>query len=114
LKNIFPDKKEIVAFWYSGAVIVPHGKMTNYVPIVYGSSYENYIVLRINKGTVIERLDMAEAEFEIYKDKKFQIFKETKYFQEKLEKLMNREYFSTEEQALDFMQNFHAVYYLSL
>lgn len=111
---MFPDKKEIVAVWYSGALIVPYGEMTNYVHMGYGSSYENYIVLRISKGIVIEHLDMVAAEFETYKDRKFQTFMETKEFQEELENLMNGEYKWTEEQALDFMQSFHAEYYLSL
>ena len=114
LKDVFPDKKEIVAVWYSGALIVPHGEMTNYVHMGYGSSYENYIVLRINKGIVIEYSDMVAAEFETYKDRKFQAFKETKEFQEELENLMNGEYDWTEEEALDFMQSYHAEYYLSL
>ncbi|KAF7772918.1 hypothetical protein PMAN_b0558 [Pseudoalteromonas marina] len=114
LEDVFPDKKEIVAVWYSGALIVPHGEMTNYVHMGYGSSYENYIVLRINKGIVIEHLDLVATEFEKYKGRKFQTFKETKEFQEELENLMNGEYDWTEEQALDFMQSFNAEYYLSL
>jgi hypothetical protein len=114
LNTLFPNKKEITASWYSGALIVPYGEMTNYVHMGYGSSYENYIVLRIKKGVVIEHLDLVAAEFETYKHRKFQTFKETKKFQEELENLMNGEYNWTEEQALDFMQSFHAEYYLSL
>ena len=114
LNTLFPNKKGIIATWYSGALIVPYGEMTNYVHMGYGSSYENYIVLRISKGGVIEHLDLVAAEFETYKGRKFQTFKETKKFQEELENLMNGEYNWTEDQALDFMQSFHAEYYLSL
>ncbi|MBA6231991.1 MULTISPECIES: hypothetical protein [unclassified Colwellia] len=114
LKSVFPNQKEILAAWYSGALIVPYGEMTNYVHMGYGSSYESYIVLRINNGVVIEHLVMVAAEFEKYKHRKFQTFKETKKFQDDLKNLMGGEYNWTEEQALSFMQSFHAEYYLSL
>ena len=114
LNTIFPSKKSVIANWYSGVLIVPYGEMTNYVHMGYGSSYENYIVLRINNGVVIEHLDLAAAEFETYKHRKFQAFKETEQFQQELKSLMNGEHKWTVDEALDFMQSFHAEYYLSL
>jgi hypothetical protein len=114
LKSVFPNKNEILAAWYSGALIVPYGEITNYVHMGYGSSYENYIVLRIKNGVVIEHLDFAASEFEKYKHRKFQTFKETKKFQDELKNLMGGKYNWTEEQALSFMQSFYAEYYLSL
>jgi hypothetical protein len=106
LKSIFPHKNKIVAYWYSGALIVPHGEMTNYVHMGYGSSYENYFILRISNGVVIEHLDLPAAEFEKYKHRKFQAFKATKKFQEKLKGLTGDEYNWSEGEALDFMQSF--------
>ncbi|MCT6699970.1 hypothetical protein [Rheinheimera sp. 4Y26] len=114
LNSILPNKKEIIAYWYSGVLIIPHGKITNYVHMGYGSSYEKYIVLRINRGVIIEHLDLVETEFETYKRRKFQIFKETAKFQENLKNLMSDEYNLSEYEALEFMQSFYAEYYLSL
>lgn len=114
LESIFPNKDKILADWYSGTLIVPYGEMTNYVHMGYGSSYEKYIVLRVVKGVVIEHLDLLAAEFETYKRRKFQTFKETKKFQEELKNLMGGEYNWSEDEALDFMQGFYAEYYLSL
>ena len=88
--------------------------MTNYVHMGYGSGYENYIVLRVNNGVVIEHLDLTSSEFETYKHRKFQTFRETEKFQEELKNLMGGEYNWSEDEALDFMQSFHAEYYLSL
>ena len=114
LESIFPNKKEIIADWYSGALIVPRGKMTNYVHMGYGSSYEKYTVLRISQGVVKEHLDLVAAEFETYKKRKFQTFKETEKFQNELKNLTGGEYNWSEDEALDFMQSFYAEYYLSL
>lgn len=114
LNTLFPNKNGIIATWYSGALIVPYGKMTNYVHMGYGSSYEKYIILRVSKGVVIEHLNLSVAEFETYKRRKFQEFKESKKFKEDLESLMSGQHNLTEEQALDFMQSYYAEYYLSL
>lgn len=114
LNTLFPNEKLIIATWYSGALIVPHGKMTQYVHMGYGSSYEKYIILQVSKGVVIEHLNFSADEFKTYKRRKFQEFKETKKFKEDLDKLMGGEHNWTEEQALDFMQSYYAEYYLSL
>nr|WP_136252413.1 hypothetical protein [Ningiella ruwaisensis] len=114
LNSIFPNKNKIFANWYSGALIVPYGEMTNYVHMGYGSSYEKYIVLQINQGVVIEHLDISAVEFETYKRIKFQTFKETEKFQEELKNLMGGEYNWSEDEAIDFMNSFYAEYYLSL
>lgn len=114
LNTLFPNKNWIIATWYSGALIVPYGEMTNYVHMGYGSSYEKYMILRVSKGVVIEHLNLVAAEFETYKRRKFQEFKESKKFKEDLEKLMSDQHNWTEDQALDFMQSYYAEYYLSL
>lgn len=114
LYELFPDSNSIKARWYSGALIIPHGEMTNYVHMGYGSSYESYIVIRIKDGVVVDYQDFAGSEFEKYKEKKFQAFKETLDFQKQLNELTTGEYDWSEEEALNFMQSFHAEYYLSL
>jgi hypothetical protein len=112
--ELFPKKKRVIATWYTGALIVPDGEMTNYVHMGYGSSYENYQVLRIQKGIVIEHLTFSSQQFEIYKERKFQNFKETKKFQEELNQFTTGEDKWSEEDALDYMQSAYAEYYLSI
>ena len=114
LKDLFPNKKYIVATWYSGALIIPHGKRTNYVHMGYGSTYEKYIVLRIDKGIVIEHLNYSSSQFDSYKNRKFQAFKETTKFQKELKELMVGEHKRSEEETINFMKSFYAEYYLSL
>ena len=114
LKTVFPNKKQIVAEWFNGALIVPSGERISYVHMGYGAMYERYQVLRIKAGTVYEHLHMSQSEFQAYKEKKFQIFRETKMFQSELRNLINGEYNWSEEQALRFMQSFYIEHYLSL
>ncbi|ESP91464.1 hypothetical protein PL2TA16_00263 [Pseudoalteromonas luteoviolacea 2ta16] len=80
----------------------------------YGSSYEEYIVIRVNKGTVVEFLNLSGEEFAKYKARKFQAFKGTSEFQQKLKNLIEEEHRWSEEDALYFMESFYAEYYLSL
>ncbi|EHR39369.1 hypothetical protein [Alishewanella jeotgali] len=112
--EIFPGRDSINAVWYSGSLVIPHGEMTHYVHMGYGSSYEYYIVIRISEGVVTDYQDFTAAEFDKYKEAKFQTFKETQEFQKQLEELTSGEYNWSEEDALFFLQNFHAEYYLSL
>jgi hypothetical protein len=42
------------ANWYSGDLVIPQGKMTKYVHMGYESQYEAYLILKIEKGYVVE------------------------------------------------------------
>ena len=53
LHDLFPSLTTVVADWYSGALIIPHGKITQYVHMGYGSSYESYQVIRVASGKII-------------------------------------------------------------
>lgn len=114
-EDMFPWASDgVVANWYSGALIVPQGKMTNYVHMGYGSSYESYQVLRIESGQVIEHLELSDDEFEEYRDIKFKEFTSTAEFKESLDEMREGPDAMTEEQILDFMRSFYAERYLSL
>ncbi|WP_444898098.1 hypothetical protein [Microbulbifer sp. SSSA005] len=113
LNEIFPAKTEVVAEWYSGVLIVPDGEMTNYIHMGYASTYEAYQILRINNGVVIEHMRMTEQEFRLYKNKKFEKFKESEQFKKEFENLTNGEHDWSEEEAIGFMRSYYAEYYLS-
>lgn len=38
--------------WYSGNLVIPQGKMTEYVHMGYESKYESYLIIKIEKGVV--------------------------------------------------------------
>jgi hypothetical protein len=114
LNDLALNQKNIIAKWYSGALIVPDGEMTEYVHMGYGSSYENYQVLRIKHGIVIEHLSFTAEQFDSFKVRKFQSFKETEKFNIELNKLVNGKDKWLKEDAIDFLQSFYAEYYLSI
>lgn len=47
----FPDR--VFAHWYSGIVRIPQGKMLEYIHMDYGSTYEEDLLIEIQKGVVV-------------------------------------------------------------
>ncbi len=114
LKTIFSENKQIIAKWYSGALIVPDGEKVNSVNMGYGTTYENYQILHVKNGVIVEHLKMSNNEFTKYKDKKFQAFRETDKFKKEFNNLTNGEYNWSKEEAIGFIQSYYAEHYLSL
>lgn len=115
LADLFPSATApLIALWYSGALIIPEGRMTNYVHMGYGSSYERYQVFRVSSGRVIERLELSGEEFQRYKATKFESFKKTDEFRQQMRELREEADGLTDEQIMDFMMSYHAERYLSL
>ncbi|MBT8062042.1 MAG: hypothetical protein KJO85_05115 [Gammaproteobacteria bacterium] len=114
LNALFPDADEVVAEWYSGALIIPAGGMVHYVHMGYGSTYEKYKVLRIRNGVVAEHLNLTYTEFLDYSDDKFLVFQATEEFQNKFDELTSGSNGFSENEAMGFMRSFYAEHYLSL
>ena len=54
LATLFPDYPErVFAHWYSGEIRVPRGKLLKYVHMGYGSTYEEDLLIAIEKGVVV-------------------------------------------------------------
>ena len=113
LGELYPGVAEVHADWYSGALIIPDGKMTEYVHMGYGSSYDHYQVLRVRAGQVVERLSLSGAEFAAYKERKFAEFMQTDAFKRAFADIRKEGDGLEEGQALDFMKSFFAEQYLS-
>jgi hypothetical protein len=112
--ELFPNQSRVVANWYTGALIVPDGEMTNYVHMGYGSSYSHYQIFRIKSGQVVEHLSMSEKEFDLYKNSKFDAFKSTPEFKKAYSDTKAEIGTMTNEQILDFLKSFYAEEYLSI
>jgi len=81
---LFPGQSRVPATWYSGALIIPDGKMTQYVHMGYGSTYSHYRIYRIDKGRVTETKSLSEREFIAYRKLKFAEFKKTEAYRQAL------------------------------
>lgn len=110
--TLFPNQSRVVASWYSGALIVPDGRMTSYVHMGYGSTYDHYRIYRIDKGRVIEALSLDEKEFVAYRARKFEAFKKTEQFRLALASLKKEEDRMEDEDIESFMMSYFAEDYL--
>jgi len=55
VSKIFKGKKlPVEAYWYSGILRIPRGKMLSYVHMGYGSVYEKELILTIENGKLVK------------------------------------------------------------
>jgi hypothetical protein len=113
ISDLYPGASEVLADWYTGALIVPDGKMTHYVHMGYGSSFDHYQIFRVRAGAVVEHLSMTGAEFEAYKEMKFAEFRKTETFKQAYAETRKDADGLDEQQTIDFMKSFFAESYLS-
>jgi len=53
LKTLFPEAQdEVFAFWYTGLLRCPTGKLLKYVHMGYESIYEKYLLIDVKDGVV--------------------------------------------------------------
>jgi len=77
LNEVFADQKNIQVDWYTGLLVLPQGKVVNYVHMGYGSTYQHYTILELNKGVLTQEKQFKRKAYEKFKEKQFQVFKQT-------------------------------------
>lgn len=77
INEVFPNNEKIKIDWLTGLLVIPHGKLVNYVHMGYGSTYKNYILLEIDKGDLKKEKYFKYKEYEMFKERQFQVFKQT-------------------------------------
>lgn len=87
IQNVFPDPTERALVWYSGVLVIPVGEMKNYVHLDYASNYENYILLKISNGNLVQSKKFTLSEYQQFKQKMFQLYKQTKEYKKLYKKL---------------------------
>lgn len=80
INEVFPEKKDIKIEWLTGLLVLPHGKLVNYVHMGYGSTYQNYMLLEIDKGDLKKEKRFKHEDYERFKEKQFQAFKQTEEY----------------------------------
>lgn len=87
LTAVFPNETQTKINWLTGLLVIPYGKLINYVHGSYASTYENYILIEINKGDLIKEKKFDYKEYANFKVRQFQVFKGTKEYEQAKEKL---------------------------
>ncbi|MDR1739858.1 MAG: hypothetical protein LBR45_03790 [Bacteroidales bacterium] len=80
IKDVFSGNKNIKIDWLTGLLVIPYGKLVDYVHMGYGSTYENYILLEFDKGNLKNEKYFEYQEYEKFKEKQFQVFKQTEEY----------------------------------
>lgn len=80
IKDVFPNQAQIKVDWLTGLLVIPHGKLVNYVHMGYGSTYKKYILLEIYKGDLKKEKNFKYKEYEKFKDRQFEVFKQTEEY----------------------------------
>lgn len=109
MEQVFPGQTHIKVDWQTGLLVIPYGKLVNYVHMGYGSTYEHYILLEINKGDVKKDKNLSASQYEAFKSKQFLAFKKTDKYQRLKTSLLQQEQME-EEDIDDFLRSFIVEY----
>ncbi|MFV0539267.1 MAG: hypothetical protein ACK5M3_18150 [Dysgonomonas sp.] len=91
LSEVFPDQKKIKIAWMTGLLIIPYGEMKNYVHMGYASTYENYLLFEVNEGNIVKERDLKGEEYEKFKNKQFEFFKNTEKYKELVREMKEKD-----------------------
>jgi len=83
ISDVFPNKNEVVANWFTGTLVLPRGKVVQYVHMGYGSIYERYTILHIKLGTIISREDLTNEQFQELRKQRFSAYRKTSEYAER-------------------------------
>lgn len=106
LSEIFKDNESKKVDWLSGILVVPFGKLKNYVHMGYGSSYSKYLLFSTEKGNITGYKQLKINEYEKFKDLQFQAFKKTEEYKKIKIELMNESKDNNEAFIDDFLRNY--------
>lgn len=104
LTEVFGEQKDIKVDWLTGLLVLPYGKLVNYVHMGYGSTYEKYFLLEISKGDYVKSKKFDYKDYEKFKDKQFEAYKQTEEYKETKAKLKKDG--STDEFIDNFLRSF--------
>lgn len=113
MSKMFPGEREVAANWFSGHVIVPDGKLIHYVHMGYASTYEKYIVLRIEKGAVTQKWTTDAKGFIEFRDRQFAFYKNTEEYRKALAET-TKDGNMTPKQNEEFLREYYSERYMSM
>ena len=80
MSEVFPDQKEVFAEWFTGRIFIPDGQVVDWVDQGYSSTYEKYIVLRVERGIVSRVSTMNYDEFIRFREAQFEAYRKTEEY----------------------------------
>lgn len=87
IEQIVPAGERLKIDWFNGLLVLPEGKIVNYVHMGYGSTYERYTLLAVEKGVFKSERNFGYKEYEAFKQRQFEAFKKTDEYKELIDKM---------------------------
>ena len=109
---VFPGQQAVVADWFSGHIVIPTGKLVEYVHMGYASTYKKYLLLRIEHGAVAKECRLKRTQFEAFRDAQFAAFTQTSQYQAEVEEMRN-DGKRTDDEIRSFLFRYYSGQYLT-
>jgi hypothetical protein len=77
IADLVPAGKKLKIDWFTGLLVLPSGKIVNYVHMGYGSTFEKYTLIEIDKGEFKKAKDFDYQAYDKFKERQFEAFKKT-------------------------------------
>lgn len=90
ITEVLSEKEKLKIDWLKGILVIPCGEIVNYVHMGYGSTYENYILLEIADGKLINTKEFDYKEYEKFRERQFEAFKKTEEYKKVFENLRKK------------------------
>jgi hypothetical protein len=111
ISEVFPGKTTVELDWFNGILTLPYGELLNYVHMGYGSTFEYYFLLEVRQGKMTKIKDFKCEDYLKFKDKQFELFKQTDQYKQTLT-VLKEKFKSTDDQLETFMK-FHSADYVT-
>jgi hypothetical protein len=86
LNRVFPEGDTLKIDWCTAVLILPSGKLKDYVDFGYVSTFEQYLLLEIKEGILIQAKEFDGEGYRVFKKEQFERFKKTAAYQSYLTK----------------------------
>lgn len=108
ISEVSPKNENLKIDWFTGILVLPYGEIVNYVHLGYGSTYEFYILLEVEKGVLKKSKEFDYNKYVEFKQKQFEAFKKTQEYKKLVEDLRkeNRDENLIESFLKDFVINY--------
>lgn len=104
--EVFPNQEKVKADWFTSLLVVPYGKMKNYVHMGYGSTYSKYYMFEVSNGDITQLKQMNHRQYESFKDAQFRAFKTTDEYKKIVGEILSEDPNTTEEFIDSFLRSF--------
>ena len=113
MEEMFGSSKAVRADWFSGNLIVPQGKLVDYVHMGYGSTFQRYLIFRVEKGAVNAIHEYDRERFKAFSNRQFDEFKKTDKYKAALAEHLKDKDAGSKKEIEKFLRQFYSVEYLS-